>query len=384
LPSFRQNIEATRQTERDGSYCYVLTDQDTGEVYELGDGEYFICTKLDGMTRLPDVQKAFKAHYGVDLTMEHLEAFINQISRMGLLEDRASRSALFLSEVFMEKPPERWKNWHLFYPDRFLRFLTEQLSWLYTRTFVAMSGIVLILAIGVLYNNYHRFLAELRLIFEPLTFFQVVLMIYCCFNIPAQLVRGITAIYYDGYVDAFGLRLNFNFLPTFYCENNVWMGATKSGRGWILFAPTYYSLFVASLGLLCWSMTTPASALHTFGLALFFIGSIYAAIRLNFLWPSDAAYLLANWLDIPDLRRRSIDFTKAWMFRQHMPEALTSREARLFKWYGFFSMSVTLLSVAIALYYISKWMVLYLGGTGAVILLLVVMIKYRHIFAAAD
>jgi hypothetical protein len=149
LPSFRQNIEATRQTERDGSYCYVLTDQDTGEVYELGDGEYFICTKLDGMTRLPDVQKAFKAHYGVDLTMEHLEAFINQISRMGLLEDRASRSALFLSEVFMEKPPERWKNWHLFYPDRFLRFLTEQLSWLYTRTFVAMSGIVLILAISV-------------------------------------------------------------------------------------------------------------------------------------------------------------------------------------------------------------------------------------------
>jgi len=381
LPAFRSDLEIVPGYDVSGRCLYIIKDPLSGEIFEFGEEDYFICQQLDGRTPHYKIQSAFKRRLNLNLDMEQLEAFIYQLGELGLLAGCVARSSSILD--FSEFcSPETWKTWNLFNPYRLLTWLNARLRWCYTRTFVVASVVIVLLALGTFYNNYHVFFKELALISTPLSLLQLLGVLYLCFNLPSWIAHGMVVTHYGGHVNEFGIRLVFNVLPRFYSLGGLSEIRDKAGRGWALFATAYYIILTASMGMLLWKMTSPGLGLHAFGRYLAIAGTTSAVMRLNvfWLWPSEASSVVANWLEIPNVQRRAIRVAKSWLLRRPLPEPLTSRERLLFRLYGLLITAVTVPVLVFGAYFFGKELISYYAGTGFLIVLFVIILIYRKRF----
>lgn len=377
FPVFRSDLEITSHPNKLGHVSYFVKDSNSEEVFEFGEEEYFICRQLDGQSSFSEIQSRLRQRFKVSPDIDQLNAFIYQLGQSGLLTgDRVKASSSILSAL-LQPESQQWKRWNLYNPNRLLTWLSRKLRWSYTPAFIIASGMVFLLATGILYNNFFDFLKDLKLLFVPVSIFKVAIIYFLCFNIPSQIVRGMTAVHFGGHTHECGIHLVFDVFPLFYCKSRIWEVREKSARNWVLFAPSFLSILSASLGVLCWKMSSPATALHTFGITIAFVGAVNSLVKLNFLWPTDTSHLLSNWLEIPDFRNRAIKVFESWILLRALPEALTSREKKLYIWYGLLTTGVTLSSLVLIIFLIGKELVDYLAGTGALIFLAIVLVKYR-------
>jgi putative peptide zinc metalloprotease protein len=380
-PLLRSDLEISKRRTAGESYRYLIHDKVSGEVFEFGEEEFFLCKELDGKSPLPDIQERFEKRFNARLNIEQLEALVSQLREDGLLEGYQAGSYQ-ISELFQSPPPETWKRWKLLNPEKPLNWIAEKLSWCFTRPFLIASFFISLLAVGVLMNNFSEFLRDVKLLFKPLTLFQVFAVMYVFVNLPAEIARGVTSSRFGGYTGEFGIWLAYNTIPRFYCLSNVTVIGEKAKRGWILFSPSFYSILMGSSAIIMWRMTVPGTSLHNMSLIIAVVSVFDAFIRLNFLWPTEASYLLSNWFDKQDFRKRAIRTFKSWIFRRPMPEPLSTREKQLFIWYGLLTAIATFLALIILAYFVGKMLISYLAGTGALIFSTIVFIKYGKGFFA--
>jgi putative peptide zinc metalloprotease protein len=76
-----------------------------------------------------------------------------------------------------------------------------------------------------------------------------------------------------------------------------------------------------------------------------------ALCNLNPLLELDGYYILSDWLGLPNLRRRALDFISGPLWQKLRTRADLSREERIFAVYGSFAAAYTLLAVALALFF---------------------------------
>ena len=354
----------------------MFEDPVIGEIFIFGKEEYFICEQLNGQNSISDVLSRFEARFGSIMDVQQLEAFVRSLGEKGLLTEYSAGS-LSAWELFRFQPPEKWKRWKIFCPEKLMDWLANKFWWCYTQWFLIISVIIFLLAVGTLFFNFKEVLKDIKFLIQPLTILQMLMAMYIFVNIPQELLRGMTGARYGGYVYEFGIWLAYNVFPRFYCLSRIWVIPEKSKRGLVLFAPSFYAILAGSIGLLLWKMTGSASVLHKFGLMIAVITTVDTFIRLNVLWPNEAYYLLANWLDAQNFRKRSIRAAKSWLFRNPMPEPFTAWENRLFILYGVLTAAVTLPSLIVLAYFISKGLINSYAGAGGLIFMCMVSIKYR-------
>lgn len=377
MPVFRGDLKTRSIIGTDGELRYLIEDPETGEVFVFGEEEHFICSMLDGTVRPEDIVSEFKRRFGSQLMFERLDSFVHMLGDKQLLVDYPARRGSRL-ELFQFRSPETWKRWRLLNPEKLMVWLAKNLNWCYTWPFHVAVILVFVAAAGVLFFNLGRFLWDVRSLVSPLNIFQILVVTYLFVNIPQEVARGISAIRFKGYPYEFGVWLAYNIMPRFYCLTRIFSIPEKSKRCWVLFSPSYYSVMSGSVGVLMWQMTSADSALHRFGVIITSICVIDSVFRLNFLWPSEAHYILSNWLGIRDFRKRAIEVFKSWLFRRPLPEPLASSDKRLFMIYGFLTLIVTFPTVAVVAYYIGKGLIGEYAGIGGLIFISLISIKYRN------
>jgi putative peptide zinc metalloprotease protein len=380
LPRFRSDLEVVTRQEKMGKYAYLMRDPVTKGVFELTEEDYYICRRLDGQTSLSDVQSSFERRFNVSLDVEQLRAFLNQLAREGLLEGHEIKAPSVL-ELFQFRPPETWKRWKLFNPGRVLIWLAQRSGWCYSRPFMIAATTIFLLGVGVVFFNFSEFISDAKLLFVPLSIFQVFAVMYLFLNIPQELARGITATRFGARPDEFVIWLAFDVLPRFYCVARGWEVREKAERSWILFTPTVYSFLMGGMGILMWKMTEPSLALHKFGLILSILCILDSFVRLNVFWPSEGYYVLCNWFNLPDFRKRAQRVAGAWVFRKAMPEPLSAAERRLFGWYGLFTTIITSSALVIVAYFLGRGLISNFEGTGAAMFCTLGALKYRKGFS---
>jgi multidrug resistance efflux pump len=130
--------------------------------------------------------------------------------------------------------------------------------------------------------------------------------------------------------------------------------------------------------MIAWKNTAPWTDVHTFWLLFTLPSFLYLLLTLIPLVPHDGYYLLSTWLEIPDLRNRARALTWSWILGRPLPEPLTSREIRGFKWYGVLSVGFEFifwsLILGLAGYYLTLWM----KGIGAMLFLVLLYLRYEH------
>jgi hypothetical protein len=385
VPRLRSDIEVLAHSElRDGSVAEkkIVIDPRTKQVVELGVPEHFICSQLDGRGTVTALRKSFRQHFGAELSVEHLRAFVHQLEQLGLLEGRGPRSPV-LAGLFHVLTPDRWQRFPFSNPHRLLARIDALTDWAQTRAFTALSVVAGLFALGVVYNHASDIIASV-LTFWSWSLLAGVALHYLYLGFPSAVAQATTAVHVGGRVEQFGLRMLFDLWPLFYCKVAYAEIPTKRDRLWVLATPLRYSLTVFGFAVLAWQIAPAGTSLRPLLAAIAVEAVLFdIAIRANPLWGTDLSLLLAAWTDTPNLRNRAIATARAWWLLAPQPEPLTARERFWFRIYGtlcwWFSIAARLVALwLVVTIFIGNW-----GGLGALLLLLVVLFMFRRQLAAA-
>jgi len=362
IPRLRDDLITSRQTAA-GAVSFVVKDPSTGQFFRFRDAEQFVAQQLDGSTPLDVIRRRTEGKFGAPLSREALADFIKTLRRYGLLEADGTEPG------HLSGPRRRVRGSLLllrlkaFDPDRLFNRLIGKLGFFFTRPFLALSAALIVLAFGVTFMHWHEIGQDVGRLYR-IQVFAVAWLLILMVGMGHEFAHGLTCKHFGGEVHEVGFMLLY-FQPALYCNvSDAWLFSEKSKRLWVTFAGAYFELFIWALATLTWRVTNPETWPNLVALVVMATSGIRTLMNFNPLLRLDGYYLLSDYLEIPNLRRRALRYIGAQLRRlvgaaaPAAPEA-TARERRLFVVYGVLAAVFSFVLLGFVLFKLSNVLVPY-------------------------
>lgn len=313
----------------EGMTHYVVKDPIGLKYFRFKIEEYFLLQQLDGQNTLQDVKRLFERKYRPQtITVDDLIRFTSQLHEAGLIQVDSPDQA---KALITRRRKNKWKRvWQFFAnilfikipiidPERLLNRMYPYFRWIFTPTFVVISTLMMGAALLSVIANWSIFYSRLPS-FQSFFNWHTILYFWCSLAIVKiihEFGHGLTAKHFGGEVHEMGL-LFLVLTPALYCDvTDSWLLPNKWKRIWISAAGIYVECFLASLATFVWWKTEPG-VLNSLMLATMFICSVNTILfNANPLLRYDGYYVLADWLEIPNLRIKSTQFF-AYFFQENI------------------------------------------------------------------
>jgi multidrug resistance efflux pump len=338
-PKLRRDLIVSRQ-QKDGEVVFILKDPEVGRFIRFKEPEYYIAQQLDGDTSSEEVRRRGQEHFGAPLAEATVERFTTKLQTLGLLESTGEPRTPTASR----QPAPRLRGnilslrWKMVNPNAFLEALVPKLRLVFTRPFAWFSVAVILLAIGVMFSHWseiHRLLPGLyRVETIPLAWATLLGIV-----VGHELSHGLTCKRFGGKVDEIGLLLIY-LQPAMYCNvSDAWMFPEKGKRLLVTLAGAWFEIFAWAVATLFWRFTEPGTAPNFLALLVATTLGIKTLFNLNPLIKLDGYYLLSDWLEVPNLRRRAFGYLGSrirgfWRPSNDAARSTTPRERRIYWLYG--------------------------------------------------
>ncbi|PWU16391.1 MAG: hypothetical protein C5B50_13675 [Verrucomicrobia bacterium] len=342
-PRLRADLIVSRQESASG-VVWVVKDPVVGRFVRFKEPEYFVAQQLDGATGEEEIRKRAEEHFGSRLSADGLRQFLRKLETLGLIERRGmeqpARDARSAARLRGDIFSLRLKA---FDPDRFLAAVAPRLGFVFTPMFAGFSLGLIALGAGVLIGNWqelHRsFSALYRVETIPLAWLTLL-----CIVVGHELSHGLACKRFGGKVHEIGLLLIY-LQPAMYCNvSDAWMFPEKSRRLLVTLAGAWFELCAWAVAMLCWRVTEPGTSPNYVALLVATTLGIKTLFNLNPLIKLDGYYLLSDWVEIPNLRRRAFSYMRERVFRRTAPEtrrqdACAPRVRRIYWCYGLLALT---------------------------------------------
>src|SRR5207248_5943450 len=127
-----------------------------------------------------------------------------------------------------------------------------------------------------------------------------------------EFAHGVTCKHFGGEVHELGFMLIY-LQPAFYCNvSDAWLFPEKSKRLWVTFAGAYFAMFLWALSTVIWRLTDFDTTLNHLALVVTATSAVKSLFNLNPLIKLDGYYVLSDYLEIPNLRRRAFQYLGAF------------------------------------------------------------------------
>ncbi|MBX7105734.1 MAG: hypothetical protein K1X57_16750 [Gemmataceae bacterium] len=313
----RPDLNITPQ-KYEGKTCYVVKDPVCMKYYRFNDQEYYVVDMFDGTHTLEQIQKGFEATFRPHrLTLEDLEAFAQQLLQAGLVQHETPQAG---KELFTKRRKQlrlqkiaTWTNilyikLPVFDPDKLLGWMVKYTKWIFTWTFFAVTVGLMLSAIGLVVTHYNTFYEKLPNYQE---FFRWNTLLYMWIALGIVKVihefgHGLSCKAYGGECHEMG-ALFLCLSPCLYCNvSDSWTIPSKWKRIAISFAGIYVELVIAALATWVWWYTPGRPFVNNVALCVMVLCSFSTVVfNANPLMRFDGYYMLADWLEIPNLRDRA-------------------------------------------------------------------------------
>jgi multidrug resistance efflux pump len=337
-PRFRSDLEVSEQ-RAGAATVYVLKEPASGRIFRLPEVAYFIARQFDGQSAPEDIRKRAEEKFGDALSQEELDAYLAQLRRLGLLEGETQAPKSQASPAGRVRGDLLYLRFKAFDPDRGLARLLPALRWVYTRGFVACSGALMLFAFAVAAANWQEIRQEFARLysFHAVAFAWFVMILTVCAH---EIAHGLTCKRFGGQVREMGFMLIY-FQPALYCNvSDAWMFPEKAKRLWVTAAGACLDILLWALAVFAWRVTEPDAALHFAALVVIATAGVRTLFNVNPLIKLDGYYLLADALEVPNLRARAFKYLGS-LRRRLMGEIgaaaaddTPARERRIFLAYG--------------------------------------------------
>src|SRR5437870_6671181 len=334
-PRLRSDLTVSEQRTA-GAPCVVIKDPLTSEFFRFGETEQFIAQQCDGETPLEVIRQRTEQKFGATLPAENLRAFIRNLDSAGLLEGDETESAR-AGKRGRGRRQGRLRGSLLYLrvkvadPNRLFDRLMPHVRGFFTPGFLVVGAAVILLAVGTAAANWSDIVQD----FSRLYRFSAILPFLAVTFLAAsahEFAHGLTCKYFGGEVHELGFMLIY-FQPAFYCNvSDAWLFPEKSKRLWVGFAGPYFELFLWALAALAWRLTDVETWVNYVALIVMTTSGIKTLFNFNPLIKLDGYYLLSDYLEIPNLRRRSFryvgDLIKRLVSFEPQPAGELSRRER--------------------------------------------------------
>ncbi len=354
------NIEAHKY---EGRTFYVVKDPVSLRYYRLKDNEHFLLKFLDGHHTLESAQKAYEREYRPErLKLEDLEGFAQQLLTAGLALSESPKAG---QQLFERRGKRRRSEWMqtltnilyikipIFDPERVLQRMLKYLGWIFSLWFFTLSVMFMASAVLLVLLHMDTFRAKWP-DYQYFFRFENALRMWLTLGVVKvihEFGHGLSCKVFGGEVHEMG-GLLLCFSPALYCNvSDAWILPNKWHRIIISFAGIYVELLIAAmatflfmrdwfaigifLGLIAFFLlllqqwrglivlgfltiagfigTTfvPEEYLSNTALHLMVVCSVSTIFfNANPLMRYDGYYVVADWLEIPNLREKSNRFLK--------------------------------------------------------------------------
>jgi putative peptide zinc metalloprotease protein len=314
------NIEAHRY---EGRTFYVVKDPVSLRYYRLKDNEHFLLRFLDGKHTLEEAQKAYEREYRPErLKLEDLEGFAQQLLQAGLALSESPRAGKQLYERSGKRKRKEWLQTltnilyikiPIFDPERLLQGMLRYVGWIFSLWFFTLSVMFMAAAVLLVATHFETFRSKLPNYQE---FFSLKTAVYLWVALGAVKIihefgHGLSCKVFGGEVHEMGALL-MCFSPALYCNvSDAWILPQKWHRIIISAAGIYVELVIAAAATFIWWYTPTQPFINNLALSLMVVCSVSTVVfNANPLMRYDGYYVLADWLEIPNLREKSNRFLK--------------------------------------------------------------------------
>src|SRR5262249_48647332 len=102
------------------------------------------------------------------------------------------------------------------------------------------------------------------------------------------------------------------FAPCFYCNvSDAWLFRERRKRIAVMLAGVGCDLVVWAAAVLVWRVAEPGTSIHRLAFLALSISGLGTLLNLNPLIKFDGYYLLSDWVEVPNLRARSLERARA-------------------------------------------------------------------------
>ena len=304
----------------EGMTHYVIKDPLALKYFRFKIEEYFLLEQFDGKHTLQEVKKAFERKYRPQtISIEDLTRFVAQLHEAGIIQIDSPDQAKVL---IRRRKKNRWRKIWSFLanilfikipiidPERLLTGMYPYFRWIFTRTFISLSTLSMLVAVSLVFSQWKTFYDKLPDFQSFFNWWTIASFWVClaCVKVIHEFGHGLTAKHFGGEVHEMGI-LFLVLTPALYCDvTDSWLLPNKWKRIWISAAGIYVECFLASIATFVWWYSTPG-LMNSLAMATMFICSVNTIMfNANPLLRYDGYYVMADWLEIPNLRIKSTQF----------------------------------------------------------------------------
>lgn len=324
VPSTRRPIPLSSRTdlrieriEYQGIGSYVIKDPVALKYHRLNGEQYRVLQLLNGRRNLEEIRSALLLEFPtLQFTLADVQHLITDLHLKGLvLSDRAGQGATLiqqerknrrqkLKQMCMNLLYLRLPGWD---PDRTLAWMHPYFRWMFSPRAVLAAAVLVAASLALLFVQFDQFREKLP---EFQQFFGWPNLIYLWLTLSATKIvhefgHGLSCKHFGGECHEMGVML-LVFSPCLYCDvSDSWMLRNKWHRIIIGAAGMYIEVVLSAIAIFIWWNTSPG-LLNYLSLNVFFVTTVTTVIfNANPLMRYDGYYMLADYLEIPNLRPKA-------------------------------------------------------------------------------
>jgi putative peptide zinc metalloprotease protein len=307
----------------EGRTYFVVKDPVSLRYYRFKEQEQFLLQYMDGRRTLDEAQKEYEKRFRPErLTLEDLESFAQQLLTAGLAQNESPKAG---SQLFDRRKKRLRKEWmqtftNILYikipvydPDRLLRWMLRYTSWIFTTWFLLISIGVMLAAVLLVATHFQTFRDRLPSYHEFFNFKTIGYMWLALglVKVIHEFGHGLSCRAFGGEVHEMG-ALFLCFSPCLYANvSDAWTLPNKWHRIIISAAGIYVELIIAAIATFVWWNSPSHPFINNMALSLMVVCSVSTVVfNANPLMRYDGYYVLADLLEIPNLRDRSNRYLK--------------------------------------------------------------------------
>ena len=366
-PKAREDLVASAVREGGETY-YVVKDPVTRRFFRFGEREYFIVKNLDGRSSLGEIAARHQIEFGRPIPEEKLEQFVDRLSMLCLLDERLSaREIVRLQRKASTEAGPLHSLLQLKLkavdPDRFLAAALPYTRFFFTRWFGVLAAALTVAAIAVTMREWPAYTEQARTLFRPGAIPTFVLVVIGVTALH-ELAHGLTCKHYGGEVREIGFLLIY-LVPALYCNvSDAWLLKDKRKRIWVSAAGTYFQVLIYAVAALVWFFVDRQSWLSGACAMTIPVAGLTALFNFNPLIKLDGYYMLSDYLEIPNLRKRA--FAYLWERVRRVlrmgppgetPPDVSRRERAIYLLYGISAAAYSAALLAVIVFKIGSFVV---------------------------
>ncbi|MDH4137293.1 MAG: cyclic nucleotide-binding domain-containing protein, partial [Anaerolineae bacterium] len=363
-------VVARQLTGREGEY-YILKNPGPKTYYRLSDRDYFLWQLMDGTQTVKDLVVAYFMQYG-SFAFARAATLVEELKASLFLSERPVNAYQQVQgQLQRRRPTYRLSQvWQAFLEkqfaisglDRLLGGLYRWGGWLLF-TWPLQILYLVVTAVG-LYLFFQAFSAGTYGVVTVAGSYRLGVIGLIVANLAAILVHemahALTVKRYGREVRQGGFMIYFG-MPAFFVDTmDIWLEG-KRARLAVTWAGPYSGLILGGLASIVMTLW-PTFGLNSLLFQFAFLSYLTVFFNLNPLLELDGYFVLMDWLEIPMLRRKSLEFirTGLWEKLKRVREAgetvrsvLTSfsREEKIFTVFGLLSAAWTGYAILTAAYF---------------------------------